>query len=64
MAPTKHHIIRLTDEQWNLLAEMFRLVVPLDRRPAHANPESDWQITEGLRMIANGELSINLSLLD
>lgn len=59
MAATKHHIIRLTDENWNLLAETFRLVVPLERKPTHARNDSDWQITEGLRMIANNELSIS-----
>lgn len=58
MAATKHHIIRITDENWSQLAETFRQVVPLERRPKNAAHESDWQITEGLRMIANGELSI------
>lgn len=64
MAATKHHIIRITDENWNQLAEMFRLVVPLERRPKNANPESDWQITEGLRMIANGELTLVIARLN
>lgn len=62
MPATKHHIIRLSDENWKRLAETFRLVVPSERLPAHANPNSDWQITEGLRMIASGELTISLSL--
>lgn len=55
---TKHRIIRLNDEHWSRLAEIFRRAVPLDRRPKHARADSDWQITEGLRMIADGELSI------
>ena len=58
MPPTKHRIIRLNDEHWNQLAETFRRVVPLSRRPKHARNDSDWQITEGLRMLANGELII------
>jgi hypothetical protein len=64
MPPTKHHIIRLSDENWILLAAVFRRVVPIERLPAHVNPDSDWQITEGLRMIASGELIIHLSTFD
>lgn len=59
--PTKHHIVRLTDEHWSQLAETFRLVVPIERRPTNARLDSDWQITEGLRMIAGGELVIRPS---
>lgn len=61
MPPTKHHIIRITDEQWSQLAAIFRRVVPLERRPAHARHDSDWQITEGLRMVANGEITIKVA---
>ena len=60
--PTKHRNIRMTDEHWSQLAETFRRVVPLERRPAHARADSDWQIIEGLRMIAAGELSIDIAL--
>jgi hypothetical protein len=59
MAATKHHILRMTDANWNQLADTFRLVVPAERRPTNARLDSDWQITEGLRMIANGELTIS-----
>lgn len=59
--PTKHRIIRMTDEHWNQLAETFRQAVPLERRPAHARHDSDWQITEGLRMVANGEITIKIA---
>ncbi|MCC6457262.1 MAG: hypothetical protein IT328_20075 [Caldilineaceae bacterium] len=58
MPPTKLRTIRMTDEHWTQLAEIFRRVVPLERLPKHVNPNSDWQIAEGLRMIANGELII------
>lgn len=60
MAPTKHKIVRLTDEHWSQLAEAFRLVVPSDRRPPHARPDTDWQVTEGLRMIADGSLKFTV----
>jgi hypothetical protein len=56
MPGTKHHIIRLSDEHWHQLAEKFRSIVSSERKPKNANPDSDWQITEGLRMIADGEL--------
>lgn len=59
--PTKHRIIRMTDEHWSQLAETFRRVVPLERRPVHARADTDWQITEGLRMVANGEIIIQKS---
>lgn len=57
--PTKHRTIRLTDENWIQLAEVFRRVVPVERKPAHVRADSDWQITEGLRMVAKGELIIS-----
>lgn len=60
MPPTKHRIMRMSDEHWSLLAERFRLVVPSQRRPAHANPDSDWQVVEGLRMIATGEIKLTI----
>lgn len=59
MSATKHRTVRLSDEHWTQLAEAFRQVVSLDRRPVRANPESDWQITEGLRMIASGEIALS-----
>ena len=58
--PTKHRLVRLTDEHWSQLAEMFRQAVPLERRPAHARHDSDWQIAEGLRMIANGDIKLTI----
>ena len=61
MTPTKHHIMRLSDEHWNLLAEKFRLAVPFDCRPKYARRDSDWQISEGLRMVADGEITLVIS---
>lgn len=57
---TKHHIFRMNDEHWAALAEACRRIVPAERLPAHANPLSDWQITEGLRMIASGEITLTI----
>lgn len=60
MPPTKHRIVRLTDEHWNQIIALFRQIVPPERIPAHANPNSDWQVTEGLRMIADGEIVLRI----
>lgn len=58
MSATKHRIIRMADEHWNQLAETLRIIVPAECRPPHTNPDSDWQISEGLRMIADGKLVV------
>lgn len=61
MSTQRHRTIRLTDAEWQELARLFREVVPDDRRPAHARPEFNWQITEGLRMVAAHELAVEES---
>ena len=58
--PTKHRIMRLADDDWQRLADVLRLVVPDDRRPARARGDSQWWVVEGLRMIASGELRVTV----
>lgn len=55
--PTKHHILRLDDERWQRLQELAKQVVTTDR-PARARPDSTWQVTELLRLLADGKLKI------
>lgn len=58
MPSTKHHIIRLTDDRWAKLAETFRQVVPDEARPKNAAIGSNWQITTGFAMIADGKIDV------
>jgi hypothetical protein len=53
--PTKHRTIRLSNELWQAAAKELEEVIPDSRRPERANPQSDWRITEALRMIATKE---------
>jgi len=55
----KSHILRMDDAQWRVMAAHFAAVVPPERKPPKARHDSEWQVLEGLRMIAAGELTIS-----
>ncbi len=55
---TQFHIIRMSDEHWNKLAEVFRQVIPIEAKPRNVNPKSNWQITTGLKMITEGKIKV------
>lgn len=58
--PTKHRIMRLTNDDWQRLADALLPVVPASRRPKRARGDSQWWVVEGLRMIARGELRVTV----
>lgn len=56
---TKHHIVRIDDPRWQRLQEIAKGIVT-SPKPLRVREDSNWQLTEMLRLLADGKLSITV----
>jgi len=59
MPGTKHHIVRIDDARWQRLQELAKRIITTNR-PAFVRNDSGWQLTELLRLIADGKVEVKL----